>query len=308
MKFKSLVWIAVGVLVTLAVQHIDFKQKKKAEWSVGLYEGDSPYALTPARGIKNPIVSSKDVTDVDAGFIADPFMVNENGTWYLFFEVLNKGNDQGDVGLATSRDGKTWYYEKIVLDESFHLSYPQVFKSGDSYYMIPESKQSGYVRLYKAVNFPNEWKVVKNLYEGKYVDPSIVHHDGKWWIFALRNNRELTLHYADTLEGEWKEHPLSPLVVDNANITRSGGRIVEYQGKLYRFIQDGIPSYGSQVRVFEIDRMDTERFQEHEIVESPVLEGTGKGWNAKLMHHVDAHLLPDGHWLAVVDASGYVDE
>ena len=59
--------------------------------------------------------------------VADPFMVFENGTWYMFFEAMNDFESRGVIGLATSEDGLSWQYQKIILNESFHLSYPYVF-------------------------------------------------------------------------------------------------------------------------------------------------------------------------------------
>jgi hypothetical protein len=35
-----------------------------------------------------------------------------------------------------------------------------------------------------------------------------------------------------------------------------------------------------------------------------VLEGSGAGWNGERMHHIDAHRLDDGSWIACVDGYG----
>ena len=45
-----------------------------AEWSIGVYVGDSPLDVSPAAGITNPVLTSDDVTDVSASFVADTFM------------------------------------------------------------------------------------------------------------------------------------------------------------------------------------------------------------------------------------------
>ena len=85
-----------------------------------------PFHFVTPTGITNPVLTADDVTDVEAEFVADPFMFHENGTWYMFFEVYNLDNDQGDVGLATSSDGLHWDYEQIVLSDDMHHSYPFV--------------------------------------------------------------------------------------------------------------------------------------------------------------------------------------
>jgi hypothetical protein len=102
--------------------------RRRCEWSIGIYLGKSHVDLAPPETISNPVLTAKDITDVPADFVADPFMLHENGTWYMFFEVMNARDRKGDIGLATSVDGLKWTYQQIVLSESFHLSYPYVFK------------------------------------------------------------------------------------------------------------------------------------------------------------------------------------
>ena len=80
--------------------------------------------------------------------------------------------------------------------------------------------------------------------------------------------------------------------------------MLHYDGKLVRFTQDCYPTYGRQVRAFEITELTATAYKEHEAKESPVLTPGSSGWNASGMHHVDAHHV-NGSWLACVD--GLVD-
>jgi hypothetical protein len=69
-----------------------------------------------------------------------------------------------------------------------------------------------------------------------------------------------------------------------------------------RFAQDAFPAYGSRVRAFEILDLDAGHYREREVRNGrPILKGCGFGWNADGMHHVDAHELNDGSWIACVD-------
>ena len=88
-------------------------------WSIGIYTGLSPFELHDPENISNPVLTGKDVKDIDAKFVADPFMVVEDGRFYMFFEVLNRATSQGDIGYAESDDGRKWEYRKIVIDEPF---------------------------------------------------------------------------------------------------------------------------------------------------------------------------------------------
>jgi hypothetical protein len=77
--------------------------------------------------------------------------------------------------------------------------------------------------------------------------------------------------------------------------------MLSWDGRLFRFSQDCTGCYGRQVRAFEIERLDAEGYRERECPESPILIASGAGWNGKCMHHIDAHRLDDGRWIACVD-------
>jgi len=276
----------------------------KPDWSIGIYTGTSPFDLKPATRAHNPVITAKDITDVRARYVADPFIVREGHVWYMFLEVDNVRTKQGDIGLAVSDDGLAWKYKGIVLDEPFHLSYPQVFKWDGRYYMIPESKQAHSVRLYEAVRFPTEWRFAATLLKIPGVDSSIIRWQDKWWLFVCGKfvrSYSLRLFYADSLKGPWKEHPKSPIVEGDPSKSRPGGRMLIFDGHPIRFAQDDHPEYGKRVRAFRIKKLTVEDYEEEELPESPVLKASGAGWNSAGMHQIDAHRLGDGRWLAAVD-------
>ena len=272
------------------------------EWSIGIYTGQTPFKLSPAEGISNPVLVPDDVTDMPARQLADPFMVRENNTWYMFFEVVHARTNQGNLGYAVSEDGLHWQYQKIVIDEPFHMSYPCVFKWQGGYYMIPETNEANAVLLYKAEAFPSKWQRDRQLIDRGGVDPTFfVHNDTCWMFLGSRNRASLMLYYAPDLLGPWTEHPMSPLIDGDRNTAGPAGRVLSYDGKLYRFAMDCDPDYGNAVRVFEINELTSAAYRETEIPESPILSGTGEGWNARRMHQVDAYQIENGSWLVCVD-------
>ena len=276
------------------------------EWSIGIYTGTTPWQIVPADHIINPVLTRHDVTDAQATFVADPFMLSVDGTWYMFFEVMNSKTGKGEIALATSADGFTWKYQQIVLDEPFHLSYPYVFAWGDDYYMVPESWKAGEVRLYRATDFPTQWTWVETLLELPYiVDSSVFYAGGRWWMFAETGADlsfdTLRLYCAEALTGPWVEHPQSPVVSGNPHIARPAGRVLVEGNRVIRFAQDCSPKYGLQVFAFEVRELTPERYAERPLISSPILGGTGTGWNSHRMHHIDAHRLDDGQWIACVD-------
>jgi len=271
-------------------------------WSIGIYSGPSPFALAPAA--VNPVLRAGDVTDAEAEFVADPFLLRRPEGWYMYFEVLLRESRRGVIGLASSQDGLAWNYERIVLKEPFHLSYPQVFQFEGSVYMLPETLDANAVRLYRATRFPDRFEPVCDLIEGQWADPTIFFDQGLWWIFACStpyNHRTLYLFCAEELQGPWRPHPSNPVVANDRRIGRCGGRVLRTEGRLIRFAQDSVPMYGSRLRAMEILELNGAACREAERAESPVLEPSVGGWNSNGMHHLDALELDSGDWLACVD-------
>jgi hypothetical protein len=275
-------------------------------WSIGIYAGESPFNLTPAAKVRNPVLTARDVTDNEqTSFVADPFMVKEDSTWHMFFEVMDAKSYKGKIALASSADALTWTYQGIVLCEPYHLSYPYVFKWKNDYFMIPESSAANAVRLYRADRFPKQWSFVSVLLTGKYVDGSVFRYGDRWWLFAANPSETTTLRlfYSDELAGPWVEHLKSPVIKGNAHIARPGGRVLVFDDRVVRYAQDGAPNYGAQLRAFEIVELTTETYEEREVTRTPVLQGSGNGWNSEGMHHIDPHQINEGVWLACVDGN-----
>jgi len=280
--------------------------RKEHHWSIGVYVGDSPVSFQPPANIINPVLTYRDVSDVRAAFVADPFMINVDGTWFMFFEVINKQSKKGEIGLAVSNNGFQWTYWQVVLSEPFHLSYPYVFEWEGEYFMVPESYRAGAVRLYKAVEFPLRWALVDTLLKGPYyADSSLFRYGDRWWLFTETNaeikSDTLRLYFADALMGPWREHPRSPIVEGNGHNARPAGRILVLGGTVIRYAQDCDPTYGTEVRAFEVTELTTTTYQERAAGSVPVLTAGGSGWNESGMHHIDPHQLDDGRWLACVD-------
>jgi hypothetical protein len=280
--------------------------RRKDRWSIGIYVGDSPYHFWQAKNVRNPVLTAKDVTDRKAEFVADPFMVKEQGIWYMFFEVLNRTTQKGEIGFAESLDGFRWKYQRIVLSEPFHLSYPYVFKWENEFYMIPESYEKKVIRLYKASHFPDQWEFSAELLKGSdFQDSSIFYYEKIWLLFTCPTlqNDVLKLFYAENLKGPWFEHPANPVVAENSHIARPGGRVLVLGDKVIRYTQDDHPVYGGCLNAFEITKLTMADYEEKEYQANPMLKASRNGWNKDGMHHIDPHHLRDDVWIACVDGN-----
>lgn len=272
-------------------------------WSIGIYAGDGPLTLGTPGGITNPVMTARQVTDAPARFVADPFMLRDDSTWYMFFEVFRADSHKGDIGLATSPDGLAWTYRNIVLHEPFHLSFPYVFSWNSEHYMVPETHGQGEVRLYRAHAFPSSWILERTLLSGAaFTDSTIVRHRERWWLFtSFPGNAVCSLFHADTLDGAWVPHPQNPILRDARDRSRSAGRIIASGDRLFRLAQDNTGSYGLRVNAYEITALTPAEYAEQPVQPAPLLRGSGHGWNARGMHHADAHELASGQWIACVD-------
>jgi len=276
-------------------------------YAIGIYAGPQPWAVAAEANVRCPVLTAEDVTDVPASFVADPFLFRDGDRWWMFFEIWHWRRKRGEIGIASAADPRgPWRYERVVLAEDFHLSYPCVFESEGQRYMMPESHDAGGVRLYRAKKFPYEWEHAATLLEGPYfADASPFQHDGQWWMFvdssADKTHHTLRLFSSEWLTGPWSEHPRSPVVEGDNRIARPAGCPKFSSGKLVRFAQVCTPDYGTAVRAFEITELTTTTYAEREFSAQPILGPSGAGWNASGMHHIDAHLLADGTWIAAVD-------
>ena len=314
MEGTWLVLLAFAIFVALGCgvffvrrRRFPFVHKKRA-WSIGIMGGAHPLEIGDHERVRNPVLTSRHVTDVDADFVADPFLVHDERGWAMFFEVMNRSTGLGEIGLARSKNGLRWRYDRIVLREPFHLSYPFVFGWRGRHFMVPECCRSGTIRLYEALNYPDGWVHRATLVEGEYVDPTPFVWNDHWYMMAKeRASHTLRLFEAGDLCGPWSEHPRSPLLVDDLNHTRPGGNVTVSGGRLYRFAQDYEPRYGSKVWAMEITDLTPDCYEERPAGSRPVLAAgmSGRSWNSQGMHQLSPIQVGEGRWIAAVDGNGY---
>ena len=275
------------------------KTNTQDEFSIGVAVGENFATIEKTATTAASVLTHAAVTDVPAAFVADPFVIRVDATWYMFFEIMNRLNYLGCIGCATSSDGHNWNYERVVLEEPFHLAYPCVFEHEGETFLVPDSIGNG-VRLYRAASFPNEWKLEKTLIPDKTLcDSSLFRYQNRWWAFCCdRSDPQDTLRifYANSLFGAWSEHAAGKIC--SPMDQRQAGRIIEQAGSLFRFVQN---HNGEYVRMRQIETLTPEVFSESEYFENPILRGTGSGWNADGMHHIDLCFGDAGSYLAIVD-------
>lgn len=212
-------------------------------------------------------------------FAADPFLIEDAGRLYCFFESLPYATGRGKicfVEIGEAHAGSLTVHDAIV--EPYHLSYPYLLRHEGEVLCIPEAGASGRISAYAARAFPHDWYEKRTLI-GNFagVDSSVFEHAGRWWMLTTDGrsgwNDALHLFYADALFGEWMPHPQNPVVRGLAG-TRPGGRPFVAGGRLYRPAQDCSARYGGRLIVNEIVELTTDRFAERAVnVLEPVANG-----------------------------------
>lgn len=187
-------------------------------------------------------------------FWADPFLLEKDSETYVFFEEYCEKLKRGNISIIKFDDlkQKNTHKSTVIIDEKFHLSYPNIFEKDGIYYIVPESSKANEIRLYECVEFPFKWKyksaIMKNV---RAWDPTLFFKDNKWWLFVnlakhklVPGTDELFLFYSDELfSNNWISHPLNPIITD-VKKSRCAGKIFEFEDYIIRPSQNCGPRYG----------------------------------------------------------------
>lgn len=246
--------------------------------------------LKRVRSTRNPFAKHPVV------ILADPFLFVHQGRLFLFYEEQVDLRGKGVLKMTSTADLQHWSEEQVVLEEPFHLSYPNVFAYQGEVYMMPETGHNRDIRLYKALDDSlTQWRYSRSLLEGKnYVDSTLIEREEG--VYLLTSEYEggraytLRLFYAqEPLQGAWRECACSPLSAENKK-ARCGGPIIAFQGREYRMAQRCDGGYGGGLEAYELTALSQTCYEErHHAV---VLPAAGN------------HLQQGGHHYSMVQFQG----
>ncbi len=194
---------------------------------------------------------------------ADPFLFEHGGKMYLFVEMFDNVTEKGLIGVSMLGENG-FSVPEVVLEESFHLSYPYVFEEGGEIYMMPETMGDGCIQLYKAVDFPYKWEKHSVLVSEKGMVDTVICGD---WLIASRvtdsakKETRLQLFKKDT----GAPHMANGYIQAN-QISRGAGRIFERNGKLIRPAQNCLKGvYGAGLVFYSVDEISDDCCSETEV-------------------------------------------
>lgn len=195
--------------------------------------------------IKNPL----------SGWCADPFIFEYKDCTYIFAEKWDYIKQKGIIAYTQIKGGKTTQWEEII-EEPYHLSYPNIWRDDKGVHICAESSSSGEVYTYTAVDFPNIWRKDKIWWRGNSLADTTILFDKKnspQWLFTygcsgLVNGKlfRIKLNSEQEVEGNLL------FVSRNKKVARPGGKFIFDENSIYRVAQNCSKSYGRSISICKV--------------------------------------------------------
>ncbi|MES1216421.1 MAG: hypothetical protein ABUT20_12970 [Bacteroidota bacterium] len=197
---------------------------------------------------------------------ADPFILKtDDGNFHLLFETFTSQMQDGKIALQVLDSELKLISEKLLLSESYHVSYPFYFKENGKTYVFPEAGESNSLFCY-------EYDVLNHLLLNKIkildlpvIDPTILKYEEKYWLFGTLigkyRHSQLHIFYADHLTGPYKSHSQNP-VKSSLQGTRPAGAFINVDNEIYRPSQNCSNYYGESLIINRILSLSETEFKE----------------------------------------------
>jgi hypothetical protein len=201
-------------------------------------------------------------------YAGDPFGWEHGTGIEVLYEDYRHATGTATIASVHLDGHRRWGRPSPALDIGTHLSYPFIVSRDGRRLVVPESSRSGAITAYLAQDGQGLERESVLLARGDLADATLVWHDSRWWLFAVRSgaidpDTELMLFHARDLGGPWIEHPANPVKVD-VRSARPAGPLFHSGGRLYRPGQDCASTYGSRVRIHRVLTLTEDAYAEEE--------------------------------------------
>ncbi|MGN6469506.1 MAG: glucosamine inositolphosphorylceramide transferase family protein [Rhizobiaceae bacterium] len=255
---------------------------RHAHWRVG-------YRFTDGPGVaeKGELGSGwRQIPDDGTHFYADPFPFEWRDRHFIFVEDYPHATGKALISVVEVDEAGAPSVPAAVLEEPFHLSYPQVFARDGEIWMLPEASASHRLTLYRAERFPDRWTPEAVLVDGMAVsDATLLEQGGQLWLFATdrdgygSTSDTLVVFHAPRLAGPWTLHRRNPILIDRRR-ARPGGAFIRAGTRILLPVQDGTTGYGGGLGISELLQLD----DEHVLLSDPVPVGAAGDWPYPQIH------------------------
>jgi len=240
--------------------------RREAGWFVAVRSNPDLFRTRQDRFIPQAF---RDVPSPGGSQLADPIVVGHDGRNWLFVEEIPAGTLKGHLSVLEIGANGDVGKPVPILEKSYHLSYPFVFRDGSEFFMLPETSANNTIELYRAVRFPFEWKLEKVLFSNvRAVDTTPLFLDGIWYLLttSARHGHETFLFWSNSLDGEWHYHPRNPICSDIRR-ARGAGPLFRSHGALIRPAQNCSVRYGYAIALNRVLRISPTDYEE-ELIET----------------------------------------
>lgn len=246
------------------------------KWNIGFVKQSAEDLVTRKKFNEKIVWLNEDKAD----YSADPFVVHIDSRAFIYYEELNFWRVKGRISRIKDFNFETKQKITGFDPKGIHFSYPYIFKEKSNFYCIPETADAGEVSLYElSQDDYTELKKKRVLLKGpRYVDTSIIHYNGKYWLFTNIDGKlnDIYIYHSDSLEGEFKPHQQNPIRVETRNC-RGAGNLFTVGGQLYRPTQNLDVRYGGSIVINKVSELTEQTFKsevDFELLpEAPYLEG-----------------------------------
>ena len=193
-------------------------------------------------------------------WFADPFILDVTNEYiYVLAEAMPSTSSKGVIALLTiTHNNMVITNVEVILEEPWHLSFPNIMREGGKIYVYPESAHGKKLYLYELTeNMDHRTTLtrVKTLCDDIIWDTEINSFFGEPLLFTAHQNDFNLDIYSWNKDMERFEYYES-LKSDQQNM-RMAGNLIQHNGKIIYPSQISTPYvYGKAVELREIKRMN----------------------------------------------------
>lgn len=262
---------------------------KPFHWRVGYRFHPAPltglgFEATASGYATLPAPQWRELPEDGSRFYADPFPIEVDGRHFLFVEDFPHATGKGVIAVAEADSEGTLGIPRVVLEEPFHLSYPQIVAHDGAFWMIPETAGGRDLYLYRAEHFPDRWvRHAVLIADAPLSDATLLFHDGRFWLFAADGGRgsssdAMLVFHAPNLSGPFLPHAANPILIDQSSARPAGAFILGGAFPVLP-VQDGTNGYGSGIGLVDIIELNLDRVRI-----GPVRRLDTPGWRCEFKH------------------------
>lgn len=208
------------------------------------------------------IINASSISDIpikdNYNFYADPFFSLDGSKIRL--EALGNKSGLGDIIEIDVEDNDK---HKVLLTGK-HYSYPFSFLLNGEEQLLPEVASHSSQKFFNLSDKKKNLIFIKKLEDKRILDATLFFHDNVWYLFfgELESaSSKLNLWVSDTVNGEFEEHPSSPICISPSS-ARMAGRILVTEEGIFRFGQNNNRAYGAAITISEITELSKESYDE----------------------------------------------